>query len=713
MFGNPRHLIRFVLLSATLAVLCHALVPSVVMAQGIVESATGGGIRQLSAGQMQAILPSRGPFSFGQPWNTQGIRVTNASDCGGADCVHYGYSYWPKINNSAGHSFMYVVVGLDKNRGGAGPSLFKVDKGSNQVTPLGPLFPGGSAWALNTAEYWYFSHTRSNTLYLNQPTTSTLQRFDVETKEFSTVFDIASRTDLFGSNKFIWQYHSSGDDRVHSATIKDGSSYAELGCMAYREDTNQFFYYRTKGLYFDECQIDKSGRYLVIKERVDPSSEVDNRIIDLDTGSERLLTDRNGAGGHSDNGYGYLVAADNYNNQPGAVRLWNLSMDMTGGEPVASVAGQGTLVYQTTNWATDIEHLSFANAKSGVPIAQQYVCGGGSNRQSLPRANEIVCFKLDGSLTTVAVAPNMVDMNASGGGDDYGKFPKGNIDPTGEYFLWTANAGSNRLDAFIVKIPVAQLGGNPSSSSSSSDSTSSSSNSGSSSNAGSSTSDNSSSSNTAPTTPTSPSNGCTTVLSPRFLSGKNLVPRASVKTATCSSGSSSSSSGSTSSPSPAPPSSVSGAVNVSWTSVVNASATGNNLMKSGGCGGCADAGAVSVQRIPSGDGYVEFTVTENAKLRFVGLSSGNNGTSPDEIKFALRLQGGVAEVRESGAYRSDVRFAAGDTFRVAISGGKVQYSKNGSVFYTSSSAPSYPALVDTSLLDDGAEVWNARMAGAR
>ena len=50
-----------------------------------------------------------------------------------------------------------------------------------------------------------------------------------------------------------------------------------------------------------------------------------------------------------------VLAADNYNAQPGAVRLWNLSADMTGGEPVASVAGQGTLVYQTTDWAADAE----------------------------------------------------------------------------------------------------------------------------------------------------------------------------------------------------------------------------------------------------------------------------------------------------------------------------------------------------------------------
>src|SRR5438309_7998099 len=172
--------------------------------------------------------------------------------------------------------------------------------------------------------------------------TTTLQRFDILSKQFSTVFDINTRQDLFGSNKYIWQYHTSADDRVHSFTIKDGSNYAELGCGAYREDTNQFFYYKTKGLQYDECQIDASGRYLVIKERVDAGThEVDNRIIDLSNGSERDLFDRNGAGGHSDNGYGVMVAADNFNNQPGAVRLWKLNMDMTGGEPNATVAGQG------------------------------------------------------------------------------------------------------------------------------------------------------------------------------------------------------------------------------------------------------------------------------------------------------------------------------------------------------------------------------------
>jgi hypothetical protein len=28
------------------------------------------------------------------------------------------------------------------------------------------------------------------------------------------------------------------------------------------------------------------------------------------------------------------------------------------------------------------------------------------------------------------------------------------MDVTGRYFIWTANAGGNRLDAFLVKIPA-------------------------------------------------------------------------------------------------------------------------------------------------------------------------------------------------------------------------------------------------------------------
>ena len=79
---------------------------------------------------------------------------------------------------------------------------------------------------------------------------------------------------------------------------------------------------------YDECQIDKSGRWLVIKENVDGRNGEDNRIIDLETGAEHVLLDENGAAGHSDIGYGYMVAEDNFNPQPGAVRVWRFDMDL-------------------------------------------------------------------------------------------------------------------------------------------------------------------------------------------------------------------------------------------------------------------------------------------------------------------------------------------------------------------------------------------------
>jgi hypothetical protein len=117
-------------------------------------------------------------------------------------------------------------------------------------------------------------------------------------------------------------------------------------------------------------------------------------------------------------------------------------------------------------------------------------------------------------------------------------------------------------------------------------------------------------------------------------------------------------------------------------SLINMSATSGGLRKTGGCDGCPDASAVSQQQI-SGTGTLTFAASETASLRFVGLAAGGVGTGPGDINFALRLQSGVAEVRESGTYKSDVRFAAGDTFAISIASGVVKYSKNGSVFYTS------------------------------
>jgi hypothetical protein len=120
-------------------------------------------------------------------------------------------------------------------------------------------------------------------------------------------------------------------------------------------------------------------------------------------------------------------------------------------------------------------------------------------------------------------------------------------------------------------------------------------------------------------------------------------------------------------------------------SLVNVTASGATLTKSGGCSGCPDGSAVSQQQI-SGSGTLQFATDETSSLRFVGLGSGGIGSAPGDINFAIRLQGGVAEVRESGAYRTEIGFGAGDTFSVIVRNGAVTYAKNGSVFHTSTGA---------------------------
>ena len=47
-------------------------------------------------------------------------------------------------------------------------------------------------------------------------------------------------------------------------------------------------------------------------------------------------------------------------------------------------------------------------------------------------------------------------------------------------------------------------------------------------------------------------------------------------------------------------------------------------------------------------------------LRVAGLASSFSLTNPSSIAFGIRLQGSVAEVRESGVYRRDTTFAAGE-----------------------------------------------------
>src|SRR5215213_5365777 len=158
-----------------------------------------------------------------------------------------------------------------------------------------------------------------------------------------------------------------------------------------------------------------------------------------------------------------------------------------------------------------------------------------------------------------------------------------------------------------------------------------------------------------------------------------------------------------------------GTQNVIWTNVIGATVSGNSLTKTA-ANNWGNAGAVSAQAIASGDGYVEFTASETSTWRMGGLSRGDSDQNYTDIDFAIYPtgtgSGNVIQVYESGVYRGDFgTYATGDRLRVAVESGVVKYSKNGTVIYTSTVAPSFPLLADTSLYSNGSTLTNVIISG--
>ena len=439
---------------------------------GFLESDETATVRNiLSPAQISAFMPAtRGNFTFPAPYNTQGIRVTQASDCGGQDCVDMIYSYWRNMSNSTGSNTMYIFVGLDKSRGGQGPTLFSYDKPSGTLTEVGPLFDSNSPLSWATGEGMFFSYSMPTKLYMLQG--SQMLRYDVLSHTQETVFDTSTQY----PNTVMVQASASNDDNVFTATLENATTYAPLGCVAYNVSTKQFHFF-PQMVSINECQVDKSGRYVLILEQTPQTCatcDLDTVVEDLQTGQQQILLKQSGGGSHYAMGYGSEIEADAWS-VPNAWRYWDLSQPLTQGLSLGTGGlTQGGLLYHDLDWNVfEPSHVSWENAvpSTTTPINKQYACGGGyPSTVNAPHVNEINCFLLDDSVPSAAeqvlvVAPTMTDMNATGGNatcpgcEGYAKDPKGNIDPTGQYFFWTSNMGGGRMDAFIVKIPSQVLTG--------------------------------------------------------------------------------------------------------------------------------------------------------------------------------------------------------------------------------------------------------------
>lgn len=109
------------------------------------------------------------------------------------------------------------------------------------------------------------------------------------------------------------------------------------------------------------------------------------------------------------------------------------------------------------------------------------------------------------------------------------------------------------------------------------------------------------------------------------------------------------------------------------------------------------------------------TVGEAGHARIFGFSHTDTNQNWDTVDFGLHCSNhadNAIYVYESGTERGVFGgYAVGDKLRVAIVGGVVKYSRNGTVFYTSTVTPSYPLRVDTALYDTGATLLSGVVSG--
>jgi hypothetical protein len=332
---------------------------------------------------------SLGPFTFPAPYGTRGIRLTNQGNAS-AGCDPRLYSYWSCVNNHRGYGHLFVVVG---RRGGQAPILLRVEKASGSVTTVREL-P-----MIGTGEGCYFSDTYPTRFYFLEH--ASLRHVDVDSGHIATVFTFDTK--LY----HLWQAHSSANDRVHSATVKDDSD-LDIGCVVCRDGVQTFI--PAAGL--DECQIDKSGRYLVIQEHND------NRFIDVGSKLTRFVTNAEGAVAHCDVGEAFVVGEDDQH-EPGALVKWDLA------------AWRGReLLWQAPGWGPGMGHVA---VRDDLALLSSNWSG------------ELLSISISGRYAPRPVAPGMIS------GGDYDHQLRACLDPTGEYACWIAFI-AGRFDAFLVKV---------------------------------------------------------------------------------------------------------------------------------------------------------------------------------------------------------------------------------------------------------------------
>jgi len=146
--------------------------------------------------------------------------------------------------------------------------------------------------------------------------------------------------------------------------------------------------------------------------------------------------------------------------------------------------------------------------------------------------------------------------------------------------------------------------------------------------------------------------------------------------------------------------------NITWTDLVNVTATGNDLEKTSG-GEAFNGGAFSTQGF-DGDGEFECTISPTYML--FGLSTDNGGSGHTTIDFAIQINNADVYVWENGVslgFKTSI--GASSVFSMKRVGTTIYYMLNGATFYTAVTSSSGTLYADVSIYTLNGKLINGRI----
>lgn len=361
-------------------------------------------------------LPQAGGVLVDPTFGTQIMRVTDQAD--GKSCNN-AYSYWPSFNCDSSRFFIWC---------GEEPVLHRFDAETFKILGKQRLFaskpPSGSVPRWEDA---IWSGSKPDVLFCHEG--MNLWYYNVGTKAYMLVKDFGGEL----PPGHLKQVSKSLDDNVFAFSLQN-PRWEVVGFFVWRRDKDRILLKQDARDGLDEVQLDKTGRYLVIKTGKQGRGIVEIRVVDLQTGAMEDLTDDSPdfAPGHSDNGRETIVGADNWNNR---ITFRKLSSP----HQVRSVLDLGS------DWSQHY-HISMLADDERWALVSFYV--GNTLPSSGIFRNEILLVATDGSQRVRRLAHHRTVFK------EYWDSPRANISRDGRLVVFTSNwGGRSRRDVFIARVP--------------------------------------------------------------------------------------------------------------------------------------------------------------------------------------------------------------------------------------------------------------------